>query len=77
MESNRNPEKGGRKTQMMQLEKIIHEIRTLQSTYDPQEFGYERLDCAVHALEKLYLVEKERGSKLRFVKKILRQIGQN
>ena len=77
MESNREPEKGGRKTQMMQLEKIIHEIRSLQSTYDPQEFGYERLDSAVHALEKLYLVEKEKSSKVRFTNKILKQIGQN
>lgn len=77
MESNRDPEKGGRKTQMRHLEKIIHEIRSLQSTYDTQEFGYERLDCAIHVLEKLYLVEKERGSKLRFIKKILRQIGQD
>jgi hypothetical protein len=77
MESNRGFEEGGRKAQIMELEKIIHAIRTLQDTYKPQEFGYERLADAYHSLEKLYLVEKERGAKMRLANKILQQTGVN
>lgn len=77
MESNRNFEEGSRKHQIMELERIIHAIRSLQTIYTPQEFGYERLADAHHALEKLYLVEKERNSKMRFVRKILSQAGIN
>lgn len=77
MASNRGFKEGGRKAQIMELEKIIHAIRTLQNTYDPQEFGYERLADAYHSLEKLYLVEKERGSKMRLANKILQQTGAN